>query len=316
MNGLRLAYAGTPEFAVAGLQALLHSEHQVELVITQPDRRAGRGRKLTPSPVKVLASKAQIPILQPEDINHAKCLAQLADLRLDALIVAAFGQLFKASLLQLPSLGCLNIHASLLPRWRGASPIQHAILAGDPQTGVSIMQMERRMDAGDVWVQRSCDISAQDSAQTLHAKLAALSGQALLDALLLLSTGDGTAQPQNDALATYCTKLSKKDGQIDWYESTQQIVRKIRAFYPWPGAYTVFGDRRLVITGAVEEVLETPTSEQPGTVIDSNKQGILVVTGDQALRIQELIPAGGKSMAAASFANSNPMERAVLGEEQ
>ena len=193
MKGLCLAYAGTPDFAVPALQALVSSRHHLKLVITQPDRSAGRGRKLTASPVKQAAQNENIPVLQPEDINTPEMLAQLRNLELDLLVVAAFGQLFSTELLTLPRLGCINIHASLLPKWRGASPIQHAILAGDRQSGISIMQMARRMDAGGIWLQRECEISLQDTAQSLHDKLAELSGNAVLQALDLICGGEVTA---------------------------------------------------------------------------------------------------------------------------
>ena len=313
MKGLRLAYAGTPDFAVPALRALAASRHHLKVVITQPDRRAGRGRKLTASPVKQAAEHENISILQPKDINVSEMLSKLGNLDLDLLVVAAFGQLFGSELLSLPRFGCINIHASLLPQWRGASPIQHAILAGDTRSGVSIMQMAKRMDAGDIWLQRECEISPQDTAQSLHDKLAALSGDALLDSLDLICKGNVSAQPQNDALASYCTKLQKRDGLINWQENTITILRKIRAFYPWPGAYTMFNGRRLAITKAVSEVLTNSADIGPGTVLRSDKSGLVVATGDGVIRIQELKPAGGVLMDAASFANSNHIVQTVLG---
>ncbi len=313
MKGLRLAYAGTPEFAVPALQALANSRHHLDLVITQPDRRAGRGRKLTASPVKQVAESENIPVLQPDDINLPEILVKLRDLQLELLVVAAFGQLFSAELLALPKLGCVNIHASLLPQWRGASPIQHAILSGDTQSGVSIMQMVQRMDAGDIWLKRKCKISSLDTAQSLHDKLAALSGEALLKALDLICEGKVTAQPQSDARASYCTKLKKQDGWINWREKTITILRKIRAFTPWPGTYTTFNGRRLAITRAVSELSKDSADVEPGTVLGSDKTGLVVATGDGAIRIQELKPAGGRVMDAASFANSNRIVETVLG---
>ena len=315
MKGLRLAYAGTPEFAVPALQALASSRHRPLLVITQPDRRAGRGRQLTASAVKLEAQEAQITVLQPADVNNAEFLRDLGEQNLDLLVVAAFGQLFSSDLLALPKLGCINIHASLLPRWRGASPIQHAILAGDSHTGVSIMQMEQRMDAGAIWLQSRCQIDSSDTAQSLHAKLAALSADAILNAIELIAAGKGSAQPQNEAQASYCAKLQKKDGLIRWPESALTILRKIRAFYPWPGAYTLFKGRRLVITDATEcEPAQPANRHQPGTVIDAGHQGLVVATGDHPICIHELIPAGGKRMRAGDFAHSNHILQAVLGD--
>ena len=253
MSGLRIAYAGTPDFAVPALETLLKSRHQVVLVITQPDRPAGRGRKLTPSPVKVVAASADVPILQPQNVNSPEFLSNLHELSVDILVVAAFGQLFGTELLTLPRLGCINIHASLLPRWRGASPIQHAILAGDSESGVTIMQMAKRMDAGDIWLQIDCEIRAEDTGQSLHDKLATISGRVLLEAIDLISSGKAEPRPQSDSEATYCEKLQKSDGLICWQETADTILRKIRAYYPWPGAYTTFNGRRLVVISATEE---------------------------------------------------------------
>ena len=313
MKGLRLAYAGTPDFAVPALLALITSHHHLELVITQPDRRAGRGQKLTASPVKRAAENATIPVLQPDNINAAAVLREFQPLELDLLVVAAFGQLFGSDLLALPRLGCINIHASLLPQWRGASPIQHAILAGDKHSGVTIMQMAERMDAGDIWLQKTCEISQQDTAQSLHDKLATLSGDALLSALDLVCAGKISAKPQDEALASYCTKLQKQDGLINWQENSAIILRKIRAFYPWPGAYTLFNGRRLAITRADSELPTDSATVEPGTVLRSDKFGLVVATGDGTIRVQELKPAGGTLMDAASFANSNRIVQTVLG---
>ena len=315
MKGLRLAYAGTPEFAVPALRALAGSPHRIELVITQPDRPAGRGRKLTPSPVKIAAKEANLPLLQPANVNNSEFLRKLQALDLELLIVAAFGQLFGDELLALPRLGCINIHASLLPRWRGASPIQHAILAGDTFSGVSIMQMEQRMDAGDIWVQTRCEIDAQETAQSLHDKLAVLSATSLLEAIKIIASGEFARQPQDESRATYCSKLRKQDGCIDWAENTTEILRKIRAFYPWPGAYTVFQGRRLAITRAVAGEMKPSAGVEPGTVIKADKGGIVVTTGDHSVCIKELIPAGAKLMQAANFANSNHMVQTVLAQE-
>lgn len=313
MSGLRIAYAGTPDFAVPALEALLKSDHQVVLAITQPDRPAGRGRKLTPSPVKVLAANSNIPILQPQNVNTPEFLSSLHEFSVEILVVAAFGQLFGAELLALPRLGCVNIHASLLPRWRGASPIQHAILAGDSESGVTIMQMVKRMDAGGIWLQTDCAIQAEDTGQSLHDKLATASGGALLQAINLISSGTAEPRPQNDTKATYCEKLQKSDGLISWQETADTILRKIRAYYPWPGAYTTFNGRRLVIISATEEETSKGVVAEPGMVIGVDKNGILVSTINNAVRIKELVPAGGKRVSGANFANSNHILQAVLG---
>lgn len=313
MSGLRIAYAGTPDFAVPALETLLKSDHQVVLVITQPDRPAGRGRKLTPSPVKVVAANSNIPILQPQNVNTPEFLSNLHEFSVDILVVAAFGQLFGTQLLALPRLGCVNIHASLLPRWRGASPIQHAILAGDSESGITIMQMVKRMDAGDIWLQTDCEIQVEDTGQSLHDKLAAASGSALLKTIDLISSGKAEPRPQNDTEATYCEKLQKSDGLICWQETADTILRKIRAYYPWPGAYTTFNGRRLVVISATEEETSNEAVAEPGMVISVDKNGILVSTANKIVRIKELVPAGGKRVSGANFANSNHILQAVLG---
>ena len=317
MADLRIAYAGTPEFAVPALQALIASHHQLVAVITQPDRPAGRGRKLTPSPVKIAAVDTKLTVLQPIDINTGEFLSHLREYNLDLLVVAAFGQLFSTELLNLPRLGCVNIHASLLPRWRGASPIQHAILAGDDRSGITIMQMERGMDAGEIWLQRGCEIRSEDNAQTLHARLAGMTGETLLEAINIVENQLVMPKAQNHSQATYCTKLDKNDGLINWQDSANSIVRKVRAFYPWPGAYTWYQDRRLRIISASEEQLQTKSRDaMPGAVLQADKQGILVQTSCNALRLIELLPAGGKRVSAADFANSNHIIGAVLGKNQ
>ena len=314
MAALRIAYAGTPDFAVPALHALITSDHQLVAVITQPDRPAGRGRKLTPSPVKVAASEAKVPVLQPSDINKEEFLSRLREYTLDLLVVAAFGQLFTTKLLDLPRLGCINIHASLLPRWRGASPIQHAILAGDDRSGITIMQMEKRMDAGNIWLQQECEIRPDDSAQTLHDRMAKMAGGALLKAIDIIASQVATAVPQAHDKATYCTKLRKQDGLINWQESASVIARQVRAYHPWPGAYTQYQGRRLCVIEAIEE--QTPTKFRDsiaGTVLQADKNGILVQTSRNALRVTELLPAGGKRVSAVDFANSNHIDGAVLG---
>ena len=313
MAGLRIAYAGTPEFAVPALQTLATSSHDLVVVLTQPDQPAGRGRKLRASPVKQAAKKFGVEIMQPANVNSNKCLTALGDYAIDLLVVAAYGQLFSRPLLTLPKFGCVNIHASLLPRWRGASPIQHAILHGDDETGISIMQMAEGMDAGDIWLQSVCPIQAHDTAQDLHDRLANLASNIVLEAINLIINQSYSACPQNADMATYCSKLRKVDGQINWQEPAATIARKVRAFHPWPGAYTDWQGRRLRITRAVEESIKV-TDTVPGTVLAADKNGILVATGNNGLRLQELIPAGGKCVAAADFINANHIAAAVLGQ--
>ena len=245
---MRIAYAGTPEFAVPALKALAASGHQILAVISQPDRRIGRGQKLGFSPVKQAALELDLRILQPSNINSEESLAQLQALNLDLMVVAAYGQLFSDSVLQLPEYGCINIHASLLPRWRGASPIHHAILADDKETGISIMQMVKRMDAGAVWAKDSCAITESDNSQTLHDKLLPLCGPLLLSAIERVASSEISPTDQQEADAVYCTKMKKEDGLVDWSLPASEIERRQRAYYPWPGCYTLLGDQRLSLT--------------------------------------------------------------------
>lgn len=314
MPGMRIAYAGTPEFAVPALHALAASGHQVLAVISQPDRRIGRGQKLGFSPVKQAALDLGLPVLQPSNINSEESLAQLKALNLDLMVVAAYGQLFSNGLLELPKHGCINIHASLLPRWRGASPIHHAILADDQETGISIMQMVKRMDAGAVWAIGSCAIAPTDNSQTLHDKLLPLCGPLILQAIERVAAVDATPIDQEEVDAVYCGKMKKQDGLVDWELSASEIERRQRAYYPWPGCYTVLGNQRLGLT-RVSVATGTPESEAPvGTILSADAEGILVQTGEQCLRILELLPAGKKQMTAAQFAHSRSLTGESLGD--
>ncbi|MDG1249883.1 MAG: methionyl-tRNA formyltransferase [Gammaproteobacteria bacterium] len=316
MPGMRIAYAGTPEFAVPALQALAASGHQVLAVISQPDRRIGRGQKLGFSPVKQAALDLGLPVLQPSNINSEESLAQLKALNLDLMVVAAYGQLFSNNLLTLPRHGCINIHASLLPRWRGASPIHHAILADDHETGISIMQMVKRMDAGAVWAMGSCAITSADNSQTLHDKLLPLCGPLLLQAMERVSALDVTPIDQDEADAVYCGKMKKEDGLVDWTLPASEIERRQRAYYPWPGCYTILGSQRLGLT-RVSVAASAGTEESKvsaGTILGADAEGILVQTGEQCLRILELVPAGKKQMTAAQFSHSRSLQGESLGD--
>lgn len=312
---LRIAYAGTPDFAVPALQAIAASNHKLVSVITQPDRPAGRGRKMTESAVKIAAQKIQVEIFQPENINTPGSLEYLAGQQLDIMVVAAYGQLFKPQLLSLPRLGCINIHASLLPRWRGASPIQHAILAGDDQTGVTIMQMAQAMDAGDIWMQQSCPIDSLDSAQTLHDRLACLGADLIEPALDRVNGGDHQAQVQTADMVSYCAKLNKTDGLIDWSQSASHIDRQIRAFFPWPRAYTYLAGRRLGILSA-QQVEYQDISAEAGEIISTDKQGVYVATANGVIRLQRLVPEGGRAISAYEFSNANVLAGELLGDQQ
>ncbi len=313
MQSLRIAYAGTPEFAVPALEAIMCSQHQLVVVLTQPDRQSGRGRKVSKSAVKQSIISGNVPIFQPDNVNNDEVLSQLSELNIDLLVVAAYGQIFSEKLLNLPKLGCINIHASLLPKWRGASPIQHTILAGEETSGVTIMQMQRAMDAGDIWLQAECEISNQDTALSLHDKLAELGGVTILDAIKKITKASCTPTPQDPSNISYCSKLKKIDGLIEWSESAQVILRKVRAFHPWPGAYSSLNGRRLRITKALLGSTDVCT-DKPGRIVEVSRLGICVAAGDRVLVISELVPEGGKCVSGIDFSNSNQLENQVLGE--
>ena len=310
---MRIAYAGTPEFAVPALKSIAASDHDLVCVITQPDRKSGRGRKIVESPVKMTATALNVQILQPEKINNEPSLNQIKALELDLMVVAAYGQIFSQTLLDLPRHGCINIHASLLPRWRGAAPIQNAILAGDKETGVSIMQMCKAMDAGDVWLQQSTPIKSMDTAQSLHDRLAQIGGDIILSAINKVEEQSERPIKQLQNSITYCSKLQKSDGLINWNEDNQLIQRKIRAFFPWPGTYTMFAGRRISIIEA-SLVDSSALNKRPGTIYNVDKTGIYVAAGNGCIRLETLIPEGGKKVSAADFSHSNKVLNTMLGQ--
>ncbi len=306
---LRIVFAGTPDFSVPPLAALLAAGHQVTAVYTQPDRPAGRGRKLTASPVKQLALEHGLPVYQPISLKGAAEQAQLAALDADLMVVVAYGLILPQAVLDAPRLGCINIHASLLPRWRGAAPIQRAIAAGDEQTGVTIMQMEAGLDTGPMLHTLACPIAAEDTGGTLHDKLAAMGAQALMEALPGIAAGTALPQPQDDALATYARKLSKDEAQIDWSLAAAELARRVRAFTPWPVAQTTLDGRtvRIWAAGAV-------TGEgRPGQVLAGDHDGIDVATGAGALRITRLQMPGKRPTEAADFLNAHRLDGVFFG---
>ena len=308
---LKVIYAGTPDFAVPALQALIDSEHQVIAVYTQPDRPAGRGRKLTPSPVKQLAVSHDIPVYQPVNLKSAEDQQQLADLDADLMVVAAYGLILPKAVLEAPRLGCVNIHASLLPRWRGAAPIQRAILAGDEQSGITIMQMDVGLDTGDMLLKKHLPITDEDTGSSLHDKLMQLGADALMDVIPDIISGTVEAVKQDEYQVTYAEKLQKTEAQIDWQQPAVQIIRQVRAFNAWPVAQTVWDGQVMRIWRA-----QTATSANQavaGTVVHADKSGIDVVTGEGLLRITELQLPGKKPMPAAAFLNAHDPVGSVLG---
>jgi methionyl-tRNA formyltransferase len=297
---LRIAFAGTPEFALAALDALAASHHRLAGVWTQPDRPAGRGRKLSSSPVKTRARQLGLPIYQPVSLRNPQAQQALAELQPDLMVVVAYGLLLPAKVLATPPLGCLNIHASLLPRWRGAAPIQRAILAGDVETGVSIMQMDKGLDTGDVLLQRRTPIHTEDTAQSLHDRLAKLGGDALLQVLEDLQALP--RQQQDEAAASYAAKLTKEEAHLDWTRPAEQLERCVRAYNPWPVAYTLYQGSPLRIYDAA--VLPDAAAAPAGVVVAAGREGIDVASGDGLLRIRQLQAAGGRVMPAGDFANA------------
>ncbi|HEV7165835.1 MAG TPA: methionyl-tRNA formyltransferase [Gammaproteobacteria bacterium] len=307
---LRIAFAGTPEFSLAALDALAASRHQVVGVWTQPDRPAGRGRKLTPSPVKHRALALGLTVHQPESLKDDAARRTLADVQADVMVVVAYGLILPSKVLALPRFGCLNIHASLLPRWRGAAPIQRALLAGDSESGVCIMQMDKGLDTGDVLLESRTPITEEDTAQTLHDRLAPLGAAALLRALDKLP--DVQRSPQDSATATYAEKLTKEEAQLDWRKPAVELAHAVRAYNPWPVAYTQYAGRPLRILRAIPVGTQMVAAGH-GSVAAAGREGIDVITGAGLLRILELQPAGGRAQLAADFANGHDLSNARFG---
>lgn len=298
---MRLVFAGTPDFSATALKALLATRHQVVGVYSQPDRPAGRGRKLTPSPVKKLAEEAGIPVFQPESLKTAEAREELRALDADVMIVAAYGLILPQAVLDIPRHGCLNIHASLLPRWRGAAPIQRAIAAGDRETGITIMQMDAGLDTGEMLLKAITPINEDDTGGSLHDRLADLGGHAIIKALEHLEKGELRGEFQDESRACYAHKLSKEEGHIDWTLDAPTISRLIRAFNPWPGTYTDLDDLRIRIHQTA--VLEDTSDRHPGTVIRRSREGIDVACGLESLRITRLQLSGSRPQTANDLIN-------------
>ncbi len=310
---MKILYAGTPEFAVPALEALLDAGHEVRAVLTQPDRPAGRGQKLQQSPVKQLALARGIPVLQPQTLRDAAILAELRALGPDLMVVAAYGLILPQAVLDIPTHGCINIHASLLPRWRGAAPIQRAILAGDTTTGITIMQMALGLDTGDMLLRREMPIAPEDTAGSLHDKLAALGAECLLEALRKLECGELVPEPQDDTRATYAEKLRKDEAEIDWTQPAEHILRQIRAFNPWPVAFTACSQGVLRVWGA-QAGQGDARGEAPGQVLaESREHGVLVQTGTAPIWLTRLQLPGGKPLAADAFLNGRSLAGERLG---
>lgn len=312
---IRIVYAGTPDFAVPALSALIASEHEVVAVYTQPDRPAGRGREPRPSPVKRIALEQGVPVFQPESLKLADDQAVLRELDADLMVVAAYGLLLPKAVLQIPRLGCINIHASLLPRWRGAAPIQRAILAGDSVTGITIMQMDEGLDTGAMLARAECDIAPEDTGASLHDRMMQLGGQVLMATLPALLRNEIVPEPQDESLATYASKLNKQEADIDWTQAATQIERSVHAYNAWPVAFTQWRRKNKLETLRVWSALVTDTESRaaPGSVLLAGRDGIDVATGAGVLRLLQVQPAGKRLMSAADFVNAYSLEGQVLG---
>lgn len=303
MTSPRIIFAGTPDFALASLRALVESDHGPVAVLTQPDRPAGRGKKLTASPVKHYAEQQGIPVLQPVSLRAAEASAGLEALRPDLLIVAAYGLILPQNVLDIPTHGCLNVHASLLPRWRGAAPIQAAILAGDETTGISLMSMTAGLDCGPVFHMNELIIGSDETAGELHDRLATLGGATLVEHLNGIIEGELTATEQEESLATYAPKIAKQDAAIDWSLPAAELVRRVRAYNPFPGSFcfvgggSADGSLRLKVWRATA----TGGNGEPGVVLQSDRDGVIVACGSGALRLDELQLPGKRRVTASDF---------------
>jgi len=302
LNKLKLIFAGTPDFAARHLAALLSSDHEVVAVYTQPDKPAGRGQKLTASPVKELALTHNLPVYQPASLRKEEAQAELASLGADLMVVVAYGLILPKVVLDTPRLGCINVHGSLLPRWRGAAPIQRSIWAGDTETGVTIMQMDVGLDTGAMIRKVTCPIAADETSTSLYDKLAELGPQALVDTINAMAAGETAAEEQDDALANYAEKLSKEEARIDWSMEAVAIERCIRAFNPWPISWFEVAGQTIKVWQA--EVVDSEHSQPAGTLLKADKQGIDIATGLGVLRLLTLQPPGKKAMSVSDLLNS------------
>ena len=301
-QSLRIVFAGTPEFASIHLRALVATTHEIVGVYTQPDRRAGRGKKLTASPVKQCALDAGINVYQPDSLRDAAAQAQLAALKPDVLVVVAYGLILPQAVLDIPSICCLNVHGSLLPRWRGAAPIQRAIEVGDKQTGITIMQMDAGLDTGKMLAKASCDISDTTTAASLHDNLAALGAPLLLEVLADLQKYLAQAEVQNDEEATYADKISKVEAQVDWTLDATVVARRIRAFNPFPVCFSELNGERIKLWQA--RATQLTSDSPPGTLIASDPAGLSIACGTGTLIVTQLQLPGGKALTAAQMLNA------------
>ncbi len=305
-TSLKIIFAGTPTFAAVALEALLQSSHQLVAVYTQPDKPSGRGLKVLPSPVKELALMYQLPVYQPISLKGSYEQETLANFKADVMVVAAYGMLLPAPVLTIPRLGCVNIHPSLLPRWRGAAPIQRSIFAGDTITGVTIMQMDQGLDTGPMLLQRQYVMDPDETSQTLHDNLAKVGAEALIQTLDLLAQSKLKKQIQDNSLATYANKITKEEALIDWEQPAIELEHQVRAFNPWPVAYTSWKGQSLRIWNARSIAKEHQAS--PRTILRADRNGIDVATGNGVLRLLQVQLPGKKAMSITDFYNARQHE--------
>ena len=314
---LRIVFAGTPEFAAEHLKALLDSPYEIVAVYTQPDRPAGRGQKLMPSPVKQLALEHNLAVMQPPTLRAPEAQAELAALKPDLMVVVAYGLILPQAVLDIPRLGCINSHASLLPRWRGAAPIQRAIEAGDSESGVTVMRMEAGLDTGPMLLKAVTPITREDTGGSLHDRLAELGPPAVIEAIAGLAAGTLVGDVQDDSLATYAHKLNKDEARIDWNRPASELERQIRAFNPWPICHTTLNGETMKVLAANVPYLNH--EQAPGTILGASKEGLLVSCGKGALRLTRLQLPGGKALNFSDFFNSRREKFAIgttLGETE
>jgi methionyl-tRNA formyltransferase len=308
---LRTVFMGTPDFALQTLQGLIDAGCNMVGVYTQPDRPKGRGKKLAPPPIKELAQEYEIPVYQPLKLRQPEAVAELEALAPDLIVVVAYGQILPKSVLEIPAHGCINVHASLLPKYRGAAPINKSIIDGETETGITTMYMDVGLDTGDMLVKKTLAIGPEETAGELHDRLASLGRETMEETLRQLCTDTLQREVQDDEQSTYASMMKKEDGRIDWSRSAQEVHNHVRGLDPWPGAYTTINGELLKLAGTGPE---TEEGNQPGSVISADKQGVCVACGSGSLRIKKLQLAGRKRLAAADFLRGCPLEPGALME--